>query len=999
MRLSTIALAVMLSAGTAPSLGSSLADGGRSQSAKDASTSLERTRQSARDLISQTQAQPSTADGFEIADETLGLQQRRATQSPVQGLDEILREHQSYVQRVQTTVSLVDDASSEPVEESDRRPSQAALRLAEEAGEDLDATQRADLAHLDELPAPWPAAIAEWIDRFISLHVQTEAALSDVTLDEEPEVIARQLAHREDTEDLPQALAGPESPIGDHLPEILDARDAFLEASLSLRDLAREEPLSSQAEVEACPVLAAGLANEDTTYTEHCRLILDLGGSDEYRNNAGGNAPHSLAPPCPWPNEQAFAAAALVDLADGGDTYGNPENPDSCGVAGGGHSGSGFLLDAAGSDSYHAGAWATGATDLGTGTLVDLAGHDSYQVDQAANGGAVFGASLLYDAAGADVYAAPEASVTNAVANGGGVSGQGALVDAAGNDHYIAGNGNGGGGVGSGFLLDVGGDDRYDDSAGGGTNGGSFAGSGLLVDLRGNDTFQTEDGGTNGGGELGAGALVNIGGDDAYRAGSTATNGGGSFGGLGLLLDDRGEDRYEAGNSDVNGGASLAQGLLLDARGHDRYEDREGGTGTNKTVAPKGQVGAQVDLAHPPSEPSENGDTEPPDAPDERPHVTVGVPDTGINPYHEAYHRPNLTAHPCTYIPDFPCDVPALNLTLDAGDLETAIREDLDVWKSVEPDQWYWIPGTSIVAVSCEDDGAPCFFSCSIEALEERDELECGHGSHGTHSTSSALAENPEALIAFREASGQISAFEDRGIPVDIYSVSWGLAAPTPIPSPVNCGSPDIEPMYVTSAGNDPRPTVADCWAGDPAAISVGGAYAQDRSEEGDAAKTPEVVTYYCRPTADASTLDGYEEACGTSFAAPTVAGALSKTLLDVREHTGYTGNRDGSLLDPTFGDDGLAVGDLRDAMNRTATYDPEPRYDNTDTGGSVPLNPAAPWIQWGWGFYDGWVAEDTTDHLLEEPAPPKPGPDRAYMEAQHTAKTLLFGDRTQVVR
>ncbi len=413
-------------------------------------------------------------------------------------------------------------------------------------------------------------------------------------------------------------------------------------------------------------------------------------------------------------------------------------------------------------------------------------------------------------------------------------------------------------------------------------------------------------------------------------------------------------------------------------------------------MAPKGQAGAQIDAPHTPSQPEQPPEPPTEEAPNPQPHVIVGDPDSGINPYHEIYQRPDLTEHPCTYIPDFPCDLPALNLTLDAPDLGTALTEDLDVWKNVTVGQWYWIPGTSIVAASCSDDGAPCLLQCSIGEIEADRDPNCSSGEHGTHTSSTILMENPDALIAFRETAGRISAFEDRGIPVDLYSVSYGSLLPAPLPAHTACPGQQQALLYVTSAGNTPYSTFNSCRKGDPGKISAGGAYAEDRTEEGDATKNPEVVSYYCRPTADDDTIDRYETACGTSFSAPTVAGALSKTILEVRQHTGYTGNIDGQMLDPAYGEDGLTVGDLREAMNRTATYDPTPRYDNTDTTGSVPLNPIAPWVQWGWGFYDADNAEKATDHLLgEEPADPRPLPVRAWMEAQHNVKTGLYEDRT----
>ncbi len=360
------------------------------------------------------------------------------------------------------------------------------------------------------------------------------------------------------------------------------------------------------------------------------------------------------------------------------------------------------------------------------------------------------------------------------------------------------------------------------------------------------------------------------------------------------------------------------------------------------------------------------------------PHVIIGIPDTGINPYHEIYHRPNLTEHPSTYIEDFPEDTPALNLSVGGDDFDALFEADKEIWENIEEDTWYWIPQTVFVAVYCE----------SGQSADHRGDyciLDDGH-MHGTGTTSSALMENEDALFAFKAGGPGIGPFRDGGIPVDIFSVSWGSI----VPIPVDLGN-DNAPIYVLSAGNDPRPTAADAWAGDPRNIVVGGAYAEDNTQEALAGNQPDVVSYFCRPTADTQTATGMRDSyCGTSFSGPTVAGALSKVVYAVRESTGYTGSgiQDG-YVDPLAN---FTVEDLREALERTASYDPEPKYPNTSDRG-LPLNPAAPWMQWSWGFYDGDIANVTIDHVLGiEEAPEKPMEAQLWMDGVRTVKETLHG-------
>jgi hypothetical protein len=160
-----------------------------------------------------------------------------------------------------------------------------------------------------------------------------------------------------------------------------------------------------------------------------------------------------------------------------------------------------------------------------------------------------------------------------------------------------------------GFLLDAGGNDTYTARTQGVNGGGALQASGFLLDAGGNDTYtatgETPFGarGANGGAfSQSTGALIDIDGDDEYGARDRGANGGSVGGYAGLLADLAGDDSYDATHTGVNGHArpvlpyaAPSTGLLFDGNGTDTYEDREGGTGVDKTVVPKGLVGAQID--------------------------------------------------------------------------------------------------------------------------------------------------------------------------------------------------------------------------------------------------------------------------------------------------------------------------------------------------------------------------------------------------------------------
>jgi hypothetical protein len=317
----------------------------------------------------------------------------------------------------------------------------------------------------------------------------------------------------------------------------------------------------------------------------------------------------------------------------------------------------------------------------------------------------------------------------------------------------------------------------------------------------------------------------------------------------------------------------------------------------------------------------------------------------------------------------------------------------------VEVGRWYWIPQTALVAVRCTEkvDG-----KCILAGPSDL---------HGTGSAGLVATENPEALIAFSEGDGSIQPFRDGGIPVDVFSVSWGETAPAPFPKAAGCPADptnvfrladESAPIYVTAGGNSANVVPLDCVKGNPAVIVVGGGGTAPPADNALAAHMADVESYFCPPTANASSTTAMEVAgswCGTSFAAPMVAAGLSKAVLAVRRSSGYDGGMAESMIDPLAG---ITASQLRDSLNRTASYTPPPRFPldpNVDfyarllEDTMVPLNPAAPWLQWGWGFYDGNIANDTIADLLgTHKAPEKPQAARDYMETLYASRQQLYG-------
>ncbi|MBW3582313.1 MAG: hypothetical protein KY455_04360 [Euryarchaeota archaeon] len=363
------------------------------------------------------------------------------------------------------------------------------------------------------------------------------------------------------------------------------------------------------------------------------------------------------------------------------------------------------------------------------------------------------------------------------------------------------------------------------------------------------------------------------------------------------------------------------------------------------------------------------------------PHVLVALTaDATLNPYHEVFYRPNLTEHPCTYIKDFPCSVQALDLSVGVHEtLQEAAKADAALWDAVRPDIWYWIPKTAFVAVSCEAEatGGLCL-------LGQEDPW-------GTRLASSIAIDGPDVLISYRDGLN-MAAHRGAGLPVDIFSDSGDTLCMQEMDAsewtPRCSFHVEHTTFHVVAANYGPRPALVHRGKGHPDLISVSGGYT-DGSEDATDGDQVDVVSHRCRPTA-ALGLAGTESVCSVDLTAPTVAAALAQVVLALREHSGYDGSVQDGLVDPELG---ISLADVRTAMNRTASYAPEPRHEERDRYAvPVPVNPAAPWLQWGWGFYDVRIADATVAVFLEGAKASKPAEAAEYMETMHDLKKRLYG-------
>ncbi|WP_415895421.1 PDZ domain-containing protein [Neptuniibacter sp. PT34_22] len=291
-------------------------------------------------------------------------------------------------------------------------------------------------------------------------------------------------------------------------------------------------------------ILFAGSGNNQ--YLEGFPVIIDLGGSDQYRVPVAAARPDS-------------PIALLIDLG-GDDRYQSTQ------------------------------AFAQGTGFMGVGILYDHAGNDRYTSNQPfAQGSALSGVGLLIDRRGDDLYRGIRFTQASALGKG-----FAAVVDGSGDDEFDA------GGFAQGFagpgaftaLISKGGDDRYHASGlyrssysngvgiykgfsqgvGVGFRHQASGGIGVLLDDGGEDAYEAGNFSQGGGYYFGWGALIDLGlQSDAYE-GSRYAQGFASHSALGSFWDQGGDDYYQSWVGAANSAAwDLSATIFLDDAGDDFY--------------------------------------------------------------------------------------------------------------------------------------------------------------------------------------------------------------------------------------------------------------------------------------------------------------------------------------------------------------------------------------------------------------------------------------------
>lgn len=375
-----------------------------------------------------------------------------------------------------------------------------------------------------------------------------------------------------------------------------------------------------------------------------------------------------------------------------------------------------------------------------------------------------------------------------------------------------------------------------------------------------------------------------------------------------------------------------------------------------------------------------------------RPFTVIAVADSGINPYHVDFRRPELTAHPSTYIEGFPRKTPALNLSFGSRNYAEAITRDRKQWEGVEKGELVWIPGTNII-------GAVDPVGDNFKFLDE--------SGHGTAVASIAAGRrfgpgsDDVLIVALRSTTPGLK-WAARQPWIDVVTNSWTNHDTEPVTPGAAAASREAVrngKIVCFASGNLATPLWFTGEQGPSWNLSVGAASSSNRGEHFYTGWPSDVLGIANVRGAAHDSVSGSTDFGGTSAAAPHVCGLIAKTLSQVRAELGdvvqgphaaalATGRGKGAYL----GDGRLTNYELIDAVQSTAVP-AEANPPHPDDPDSIPALPGAPWIRGGYGIVDRDSAKVALRVLLGEKKRPDRAVEDAWAGAMDRLRNALWGD------
>ena len=437
------------------------------------------------------------------------------------------------------------------------------------------------------------------------------------------------------------------------------------------------------------------------------------------------------------------------------------------------------------------------------------------------------------------------------------------------------------------------------------------------------------------------------------------------------------------------------------------------------------------------------------------PKSVMAYIDTGINPYHEVYRDtgPYAYQHPSTYIPGFPADAQALNITLpplgEEADWADLVREDCNVWKSVQPRKLYWFPGTRIVGAystnPAVDGGCNSLPTSGTEILDYN-----GHGtmvsSRGT-STDYGACKAVDCRIVMVQFPGSVNLVSpggsneptiaavkwtaDNSAWIDGQSNSWGPIVPLWEPTGA-AGLVAANPPLVREIERANQRHAAFWASGNGVAFRFGvlghptilaahfgvNGYIVGGHDSGYMNTWPGFSPHVVADSCDAwgavrnqVAQSGERVAGGTSGATPFVAGGAAKLILEARRILGdlNTGFENGVVASGAAGvvpsgplADGIFTSaELRSVLLKTATARPAAQSEDGPTCATGAYSPTpVKWtdvpaqypefVQIGYGAVDRVAQELALRVIKGESAIPNRSVTDSYFTADSAVRSAL---------